>query len=117
MQHSRRGSTGARSDQNDELRMMIGKQILIVGGGIAGLLTAWALARRGVAVTVFEQGPLPNPHSSSFDEHRIIRHAYGAMEGYARLMPGPSPCGSGCGATSGSAITRRQALPISCAMT
>jgi glycine/D-amino acid oxidase-like deaminating enzyme len=68
--------------------MMIGKQILIVGGGIAGLLTAWALARRGVAVTVFEQGPLPNPHSSSFDEHRIIRHAYGAMEGYARLMPG-----------------------------
>jgi sarcosine oxidase/sarcosine oxidase subunit beta len=68
--------------------MMIGKQILIVGGGIAGLLTAWALARRGVAVTVFEQGPLPNPHSSSFDEHRIIRHAYGTMEGYARLMPG-----------------------------
>ncbi len=64
------------------------KQVLIVGGGIAGLLTAWALSRRGVVVTLFEQGPLPNPHSSSFDEHRIIRHAYGAMEGYARLMPG-----------------------------
>ena len=63
------------------------KHVLIVGGGIAGLLTAWALGRRGVGVTLFEQGALPNPRSSSFDEHRIIRHAYGRMEGYARLMP------------------------------
>ena len=60
---------------------------LIVGGGIAGLSAAWALARRGVAVELFEQGPLPNPRSSSHDEHRIIRHAYGRMEGYAHLMP------------------------------
>ncbi len=60
---------------------------LIVGGGIAGLSTAWALARRGVQVELFEQGPLPNPRSSSYDEHRITRHAYGAMEGYAHLMP------------------------------
>jgi sarcosine oxidase/sarcosine oxidase subunit beta len=60
---------------------------LIVGGGIAGLSTAWALARRGVAVELFEQGPLPNPRSSSHDEHRITRHAYGTMEGYAHLMP------------------------------
>lgn len=62
-------------------------KVLIVGGGIAGLSTAWALARRGVAVELFEQGPLPNPMASSYDEHRIIRHAYGAMEGYAQLMP------------------------------
>jgi len=60
---------------------------LIVGGGIAGLSTAWALARRGVEVDLFEQGPLPNPRASSYDEHRIIRHAYGKMEGYAHLMP------------------------------
>ncbi len=60
---------------------------LIVGGGIAGLSTAWALARRGVDVELFEQGPLPNPRASSYDEHRITRHAYGAMEGYAHLMP------------------------------
>jgi len=52
---------------------------LIIGGGIAGLSTAWALARRGVQVELFEQGPLPNPRASSYDEHRIIRHAYGAM--------------------------------------
>ncbi len=60
---------------------------LIVGGGIAGLSTAWALARRGVEVELFEQGPLPNPRASSYDEHRITRHAYGTMEGYAHLMP------------------------------
>ena len=60
---------------------------LIVGGGIAGLSTAWALARRGMGVELFEQGPLPNPRASSYDEHRITRHAYGAMEGYAHLMP------------------------------
>ncbi len=62
-------------------------KVLIVGGGIAGLSTAWALARRGVSVELFEQGPLPNPRGSSYDEHRITRHAYGRMEGYAHLMP------------------------------
>jgi glycine/D-amino acid oxidase-like deaminating enzyme len=40
-----------------------------------------------VARPVLDQGPIPNPVASSVDEHRIIRHAYGAMHGYARLMP------------------------------
>lgn len=62
-------------------------KVLIVGGGIAGLSAAWALSRGGCSVEVFEQGPLPNPGASSYDEHRILRHTYGAMEGYARLMP------------------------------
>ena len=62
-------------------------KVLIVGGGIAGLSTAWALARRGALVELFEMGPLPNPRSSSHDEHRIIRHSYGEMDGYAHLMP------------------------------
>ena len=63
-------------------------KVLIVGGGIAGLSTAWGLVRRGFTVELFEQGPVPNPVASSFDEHRITRHAYGELEGYGEMMPG-----------------------------
>jgi glycine/D-amino acid oxidase-like deaminating enzyme len=51
-----------------------------------GLSTAWALVRRGVDVTLLEQGPLPNPQASSMGEHRLIRTPYGSQEGYARLI-------------------------------
>ncbi|MDF2997117.1 MAG: dependent oxidoreductase [Xanthobacteraceae bacterium] len=61
--------------------------VIVVGAGIAGLSAAWALQRRGFEVAVFEQGPIPNPRATSYDEHRITRHAYGAQEGYAYLMP------------------------------
>ncbi|MBS7542751.1 NAD(P)/FAD-dependent oxidoreductase [Ancylobacter oerskovii] len=61
--------------------------VIVVGAGIAGLSTAWALNRRGFDVSVFEQGPIPNPRATSHDEHRITRYAYGALEGYAYLMP------------------------------
>lgn len=61
--------------------------VIVVGAGIMGLCTAWALARRGHKVTVLDQHTIPNPVSSSYDEHRIIRHAYGALHGYAQLMP------------------------------
>jgi sarcosine oxidase/sarcosine oxidase subunit beta len=62
-------------------------KVIVVGAGIAGLTLAWALSRRGHVVSVHEQGPIPNPMSSSFDEHRTTRHAYGQMTGYANLMP------------------------------
>ncbi|HZP98957.1 MAG TPA: FAD-dependent oxidoreductase [Reyranella sp.] len=59
---------------------------IVVGGGIMGLGTAWALARAGHGVELFEQGPLPNPLASSMDEHRLIRHPYGDYKGYARMI-------------------------------
>lgn len=62
-------------------------RVIVVGAGIAGLSTAWALNRRGYAVEVLEQGPIPNPRASSHDEHRITRYAYGAHVGYAYMMP------------------------------
>jgi glycine/D-amino acid oxidase-like deaminating enzyme len=59
---------------------------IIVGGGIVGLATAWALARAGHEVELLEQGPLPNPLASSMDDHRLIRHPYGDRRGYARMI-------------------------------
>lgn len=64
-----------------------GRHVAIVGGGIAGLTLAWALARAGARVSLFDAAALPNPRGSSFDNGRIIRHVYGPFEGYAAMMP------------------------------
>ncbi len=61
-------------------------RILVIGGGVVGLSTAWALARQGHEPLLFEAGPLPNPAGASFDRHRLIRLLYGAEPGYARMV-------------------------------
>lgn len=61
-------------------------KIIVVGAGIAGLSSAWALTKRGHEVTLLEQGPIPNPLSASGDHHRIIRRAYGSAAGYGRAI-------------------------------
>lgn len=62
-------------------------KIAVVGAGIAGLSLAWALTGLGARVALFDQGPIPNPRSSSFDQHRVTRHTYGTLSGYSALMP------------------------------
>jgi glycine/D-amino acid oxidase-like deaminating enzyme len=61
-------------------------KVSIVGAGIMGLSTAWALERLGHQVTVFDQGAIPNPLGSSHDSHRVIRYAYGADMGYQQMV-------------------------------
>lgn len=61
-------------------------RVIVVGGGIAGLSTAWGLVRLGHRVTLLEQGPIPNPLAASGDHHRIIRRAYGRASGYGRMI-------------------------------
>ena len=51
-----------------------------------GLSAAWALLREGFAVRIVDQAPPPNPRGASVDDHRLIRHAYGAQAGYMRMV-------------------------------
>ncbi|GJF27722.1 hypothetical protein KNE206_04220 [Kitasatospora sp. NE20-6] len=49
------------------------RHVLIVGAGVTGLLTAVRCARAGHRVTVVDRGAVPNPESTSYDQHRAIR--------------------------------------------
>jgi glycine/D-amino acid oxidase-like deaminating enzyme len=61
-------------------------KVTVIGAGINGLSSAWALSREAHDVTVFEQGPVPNPLGSSVDQNRLIRYPYGANVGYTRMV-------------------------------
>lgn len=59
---------------------------LVLGAGIMGLSAAWGLSRAGFAVTVLDRAAPPNPRGASVDNHRLIRHAYGAEAHYMRMV-------------------------------
>lgn len=47
-------------------------QVVIIGAGVTGLLAAVDCALAGHRVTVLDRGAIPNPESSSFDQHKAI---------------------------------------------
>jgi sarcosine oxidase len=51
-------------------------KVAIVGAGVMGCATAWALSERGVDVTVHEQFGLEHERGSSHGRTRIVRVAY-----------------------------------------
>ncbi|HYX76830.1 MAG TPA: FAD-dependent oxidoreductase [Gaiellaceae bacterium] len=59
-------------------------QVAVIGAGVMGLATGWALKRRGVDVTVYEQFQIGHDRGSSHGRSRIFRLAYAEPE-YVRL--------------------------------
>ena len=60
--------------------------VLVVGGGVNGLATAWQLSRRGAGrVGVLDQHPRAHAFGSSHGIGRVTRSAYGHPT-YVRLM-------------------------------
>lgn len=51
-------------------------RVAVVGAGVMGCATAWALRERGVDATVYEQFDLDNTRGSSHGRSRIFRIAY-----------------------------------------
>lgn len=51
-------------------------KVAVVGAGVHGASSAWALSKRGHEVTVFEQHPLGHSKGSSHGNSRIVRKAY-----------------------------------------
>ncbi|MGZ4317788.1 MAG: FAD-dependent oxidoreductase [Gaiellaceae bacterium] len=59
-------------------------KVAVIGAGVMGLATGWALRRRGVEATVYEQFEVGHAHGSSHGRSRIFRLAYGE-DHYVRL--------------------------------
>jgi len=59
-------------------------RVAVIGAGVMGLATGWALRRRGVEPVVYEQFTIGNPRGSSHGRSRIFRLAYAEPE-YVRL--------------------------------
>ncbi|WP_431676663.1 NAD(P)/FAD-dependent oxidoreductase [Kitasatospora sp. KL5] len=59
-------------------------QIIVVGAGVVGLLTAWECRRAGAAVTLLEQDRVPSPAAASYDRHRVLRAFHRGDPGPAR---------------------------------
>jgi sarcosine oxidase len=59
-------------------------RVAVIGGGVMGLATGWALKRRGHEPVVYEQFEVGNTRGSSHGRSRIFRLAY-AEDHYVRL--------------------------------
>lgn len=63
---------------------MLGTKIFVVGGGIAGAMTALHLQRRGAQVTLIDRWEPGHARAASTDYNRVIRAISGRDEFYTR---------------------------------
>src|SRR5688500_1416550 len=62
-------------------------EVIIAGGGIMGLATAYSLLRRGVrGVLVLERFTLGHDRAASTDDTKAIRYEYGDQAIYSRMV-------------------------------
>lgn len=66
--------------------MTSARQVAVVGAGVTGLLAAVECVLAGHGVTVVDRGPIPNPGSSSSDQHRAVRTFAPGEEAATRRM-------------------------------
>lgn len=84
--------------------------VIVVGGGTMGLACAWALARRGAAVTVLEQFGHVHDRGSHGGHTRIIRQAYHEGSSYVPLVQQADREWLGLGQRAGQELLRRTGL-------
>lgn len=60
--------------------------VIVVGGGTAGLASAWQLAERGASVTVLDPRVAPHEDGSHGGFTRVTRHAYHEGTSYVPLV-------------------------------
>lgn len=60
--------------------------VIVVGGGTAGLASAWTLAERGAKVTVLDPREAPHDDGSHSGFTRVTRHAYHEGTSYVPLV-------------------------------
>ena len=65
---------------------MAAVRVIVVGGGVMGMATGCALAERGADVTVLEQATVGHAWASSHGLTRAIRHEYGPLALYTRMV-------------------------------
>ncbi len=61
-------------------------KVIVVGGGVMGMASGCALAERGANVTVLEQATVGHAWASSHGLTRAIRHEYGPLALYTRMV-------------------------------
>src|ERR671929_144695 len=79
-----RVGAGPASSRSTGKRQATNVRVAVIGAGVMGLATGWALRRRGLEPVVYEQFEIGNPHGSSHGRSRIFRLAY-AEDEYVRL--------------------------------
>src|SRR5919205_2554866 len=79
-----RVATGPASSRSTGKRQDTNVRVAVIGAGVMGLATGWALRRRGLEPVVYEQFHVGHDRGSSHGRSRIFRLAY-AEDEYVRL--------------------------------